>query len=394
MLVISLVSKLEQTGRRLGVLDIITISIARYVRLTPVYAFILFLEGTWLVRFLDGPLWRRGFETARIYCRRNWWANLLYINNYYATDEPCMPHTWYLAADFHMFIYGLVVCAVVLRYPKFRNYILYLLLLIWSMIAAIIVYVNEYEAVTILPPEPLRFFYWYWDMYHETYIPTHMNLINYTAAIMGSFYILHLQKKNFKTPKMFSLLWLLGMLAIPGSFMAGYFLYSNLFETPSAWMALVFPLGRIFFTALVVFLAVGFIFRASKPILRLLNIHFFGILGRLSYSAYLCHMFIDRAIGLGTRRSKNLGVFDMIASTLSTLVMSYVLGWMLCLMLESPFISLQKLLFESFNGKRKTGPPSSGHRETPANFVGIGTADGKKQIDAESAQDSTQQETL
>lgn len=64
-----------------------------------------------------------------------------------------MQHTWYLAADFHMFVYGLVVCAVVLRFPKYRTYILSFLLLVCTMVAAVVVYVNEYEAVTVLPPE-------------------------------------------------------------------------------------------------------------------------------------------------------------------------------------------------------------------------------------------------
>ncbi|XP_053674162.1 nose resistant to fluoxetine protein 6-like [Anopheles nili] len=354
MLVLSLVTKVEQTGRKIGFLEIIMISIARYVRLTPVYAFIMFLEATWLVRYLDGPLWRKGFETGRTYCRKNWWVNLLYINNYYATDEPCMQHTWYLAADFHLFVYGLVVCAIVLRCSKFRTYILSFLLLICTMVAAIIVYVKGYEAVTVLPPEPLRFFFWYWDMYQGTYLPTHMYLVNYTAAIMGSFYMLHLQRKNFRTPKMFSLLWLLAVLAIPGTFVAGYFIYNNLFETPSVWMSLVFPLGRLFYTALMIVLTVGFIFRASKPILRLLNIHLFGILGRLTYCAYLCHFFIARAVSFGTKRQSNLETFEMNTVSWSTLVMSYVLGWLLCLILESPFIALQKILFEGLYGNKKS----------------------------------------
>ncbi|XP_061502943.1 nose resistant to fluoxetine protein 6 [Anopheles gambiae] len=396
MLVLSLVTKLEQTGRKIGFLEIIMISIARYVRLTPVYAFIMFLEATWLVRYLDGPLWRKGFETGRTYCRKHWWVNLLYINNYYATDEPCMQHTWYLAADFHMFVYGLVVCAVVLRFPKYRTYILSFLLLVCTMVAAVVVYVNEYEAVTVLPPEPLRFFYWYWDMYHGTYLPTHMYLVNYTAAIMGSFYMLHLQSKNFKTPKMFSLLWLLGVLAIPGTFVAGYFIYSNLFDTPSVWMALVFPLGRIFYTALMFLLTIGFIFRASKPVLRLLNIHFFGILGRLTYCAYLCHFFITRATSFGTRRLANLGVFEMNTSSWSTLVMSYVFGWMLCLMLESPFIALQKILFESLHrNSRSNNTESNQHLQenvpTPSTFLG---ANGKSaKDDVESYTNSTAQQT-
>ncbi|XP_035910622.1 nose resistant to fluoxetine protein 6-like [Anopheles stephensi] len=401
MLVLSLVNKLEQTGRKIGFLEIIMISIARYIRLTPVYAFIMFLEATWLVRYLDGPLWRKGFETSRTYCRKHWWVNLLYINNYYATDEPCMQHTWYLAADFHMFVYGLVVCAVVLRFPKYRTYILSFLLLVCTMIAAIVVYVNEYEAVTVLPPEPLRFFFWYWDMYHGTYLPTHMYLINYTAAIMGSFYMLYLQRKNFKTPKMFSFLWLLGMLAMPGSFAAGYFIYSNLFETPSVWMALVFPLGRILYTALMFLLTVGFIFRASKPILRLLNIHLFGILGRLTYCAYLCHFFITRAVSFGTRRLANLGVFEMNASSWSTLLMSYVFGWLLCLMLESPFIALQKILFESLHGKRQPNAASNRQLQpdnlpAPATFLGsLNTLQGKLPVnEVESYTNSTEQQRL
>ncbi|XP_058065856.1 nose resistant to fluoxetine protein 6-like [Anopheles bellator] len=352
MLVLSLVSKLEETGKKLGIIEIIMISIARYIRLTPVYAFMMMLEATWLVRYLDGPLWRKGFETSRTYCRRHWWANLLYINNYYATDEPCMQQSWYLAADFHMFVYGLVVCAIVLRFPKLRTYILSFLLLVWSMAAAILVYINGYEAVTVLPPQPLRFFFWYWGMYHDTYLPTHMNLVNYTAAIMGAFYVLHLKKTNFKAPKMFALLWFLGVLAMPAYFISGYFIYSNIFETPAVWMALLYPLGRIFYTALMVLFTVGFFFRASKFVLRMLNVHFFGVLGRLTYCAYLCHLFITRAASFGTRRSVNIGVFEMNTSSWATLVMSYVLGWVLCLTLESPFLALQKLLFESLNKKR------------------------------------------
>uniref|UniRef100_A0A182LZ52 Acyltransferase 3 domain-containing protein n=1 Tax=Anopheles culicifacies TaxID=139723 RepID=A0A182LZ52_9DIPT len=384
MLVLTLVNKLEQTGRKLGLLEIIMISIARYVRLTPVYAFIMLLEATWLVRYLDGPLWRKGFETGRTYCRKHWWANMLYINNYYATDEPCMQHSWYLAADFHMFVYGLIVCAVVLRFPKYRMYILSFLLLVCTMVAAIVVYVNGYEAVTVLPPEPLRFFYWYWDMYHGTYLPTHMYLVNYTAAIMGSFCLLHMQRKNFKTPKMFTLLWLLGMLAMPGTFAAGYFIYTNMFETPSVWMALFFPLGRLLYTGIMFLLSIGFIFRTSKPILRLFNIHFFGILGRLTYCAYLCHFFITRATSFGTRRLANLGVFEMNTACWSTLVMSYVLAWFLCLTLESPFIALQKILFESLHGKPRSNTNSNQNLQetlpTPSSFIGANSLKGKSPI--------------
>uniref|UniRef100_A0A182Q2H6 Acyltransferase 3 domain-containing protein n=1 Tax=Anopheles farauti TaxID=69004 RepID=A0A182Q2H6_9DIPT len=337
-----------------------------------------------------------------IFMMINMGHNILYAQPRTAmVIEKCMQHTWYLAADFHMFVYGLFVCAVVLRYPKYRTYILSFLLLLWSMIAAIIVYENQYEPVTILPPEPLRFFFWYWDMYRETYLPTHMNLVNYTAAIMGSFCLLHLQRKNFQTPKMFSLVWLLGVLAVPGTFAVGYFVYTTLFETPAVWIALVFPLSRIFYTALMFLLSIGFTFRASKPVLRLLNIHLFGILGRLTYCAYLCHFFITRAASFGTRRLANLDVFEMNAICWSTLVMSYVIGWLLCLVLESPFIALQKILFESLRRKRRSDTASDehlqGNLQKATASIGLGTdaLTGKApKTDVESYASTTEQQRL
>ncbi|XP_052873648.1 nose resistant to fluoxetine protein 6-like [Anopheles cruzii] len=340
MVFLSLVPKLEKTDRKLGIVDIVMMSVERYIRLTPAYAFVLLLEATWVARYLGGPLWRKGFETSRTYCRRHWWANLLYINNYYATDEPCMQHTWYLAADFHMFVY-----------------------------AAALVYMNGYEAVTVLPPEPLRFFFWYWDMYHETYLPTHMNLVNYTTAIMGSFYILHLHKKKFHPTKMFSMLWILGFCAIPGSFIAGYLIYSNVFHKPSIWMAVYFPLGRIFYTLLLLLFIIGCTFRTIEPIARLLNIHIFGILGRLSYCAYLGHFFITRAFWFNSSRFTDLGIVEMTASCLSTLLMSYCFAAFLSLVLESPFLALRKIIFEGLHGKFKTSAIAKGRMQATTESV-------------------------
>uniref|UniRef100_A0A182IKA0 Acyltransferase 3 domain-containing protein n=1 Tax=Anopheles atroparvus TaxID=41427 RepID=A0A182IKA0_ANOAO len=142
--------------------------------------------------------------------------------------------------------------------------------------------------------------------------------------------------------------------AVPGWFMFGFFFYNNLFETPSAWLAVAFPLGRIFYTALIVLFIVGFIFPASKLCLRLANIHFFGVLGRLTYCAYLCHYFIVRATAFGVRRTLDLRLFEMTTVCCSTLAMSYLVGLLLCLTLELPCIALQKLLYDWVTGKRST----------------------------------------
>lgn len=59
----------------------------RYLRLTPVYMYVLLFDATYLVKMQVGPLWKRQAGLEKVYCRRNWWTNLLYINNHVNVEE-------------------------------------------------------------------------------------------------------------------------------------------------------------------------------------------------------------------------------------------------------------------------------------------------------------------
>lgn len=37
---------------------------------------------------------RDGFEVDK--CKSNWWSNILYINNFYDTNNMCFGISWYL----------------------------------------------------------------------------------------------------------------------------------------------------------------------------------------------------------------------------------------------------------------------------------------------------------
>lgn len=61
-------------------------NIFRYIRLTVPYAFVLLLSGVYFEN-ASGPLWRHIYEREQLACRKNWWTNLLFINNVVRTDE-------------------------------------------------------------------------------------------------------------------------------------------------------------------------------------------------------------------------------------------------------------------------------------------------------------------
>lgn len=58
-----------------------------FSRMAPTYAIILAFYCTLLIKMGSGPLWQEIVGTEQEKCRRIWWANLLFINNYVDTDN-------------------------------------------------------------------------------------------------------------------------------------------------------------------------------------------------------------------------------------------------------------------------------------------------------------------
>lgn len=93
----------------------------RYLRLTPIYAFVLFFYMNVFPYMGTGPFYHavQGTEFRNVECKY-WWTNLIYINNLYPYGEEgglrgCAGWTWYLANDFQYYIM-LVPCVWIFIY--------------------------------------------------------------------------------------------------------------------------------------------------------------------------------------------------------------------------------------------------------------------------------------
>lgn len=59
-----------------------------FFRLTPCYAILIGISATLVTYTGNGPQWwLGGIDVGEEYCKKNWWTNLLYINNLVNTDE-------------------------------------------------------------------------------------------------------------------------------------------------------------------------------------------------------------------------------------------------------------------------------------------------------------------
>lgn len=87
--------------------------ILRYIRLAPLLILTILVHSTWLYRFGSGPLWDKVNFAERQFCRENWWINMLFLDNYINVQMKCLIHSWYLAADFWLSIFGTIFMIII-----------------------------------------------------------------------------------------------------------------------------------------------------------------------------------------------------------------------------------------------------------------------------------------
>lgn len=77
-------------GRKFTFSDLYDDLKKRYWRLTPLYAFMILMEATWIRHMYSGPMWQNYWMEDHGNCRQNWWLNLLYLHNVIDPKYQCI----------------------------------------------------------------------------------------------------------------------------------------------------------------------------------------------------------------------------------------------------------------------------------------------------------------
>ncbi|KAH9260768.1 hypothetical protein BASA81_001235 [Batrachochytrium salamandrivorans] len=90
--------------------------LARYVRLVPVYVFVMHFYVKVMPYWGSGPYWHANTSRqAQEHACKDFWANLLFLNNVVPWGHginSCMGWTWYLAVDFQLGLLVPLLCAL------------------------------------------------------------------------------------------------------------------------------------------------------------------------------------------------------------------------------------------------------------------------------------------
>ncbi|XP_037044343.1 nose resistant to fluoxetine protein 6-like [Bradysia coprophila] len=316
----------------------------RYLRLTPVYLFIILFHSTWLVWLQNGPLWPHITETERTYCRNNWWANLLYINNIFTLSEPCLQHGWYLAADFQMFVVGVVMQLLFWKYPRCKKFVLSAAILISAVIPGVITYVNRYDGAFMIRPEADRYSHYYDDMYRNVYVPSYMNFGSFVCGMIGGM-VYNKFKDDYKKFSRKTTLVILWYSMIPFAILlllSAFIFYENNFVKPAIWIALYAAVIRNLWGFLLASFITGVAFGLGWIIKDTMSHPIFRFLGRLTFCAYLIHPAIIRLCIGNIRQPTYASDMTIAVQVFSVFVLSYGAALLLCLGIELPSSALQR----------------------------------------------------
>lgn len=58
-------------------------------------------------------------ENVEENCRAYWWRNVLFIQNFFPLSEMCLSWSWYVAADFQLYMLGLFLLLISTRWEVF-----------------------------------------------------------------------------------------------------------------------------------------------------------------------------------------------------------------------------------------------------------------------------------
>uniref|UniRef100_A0A1I8MG92 Acyltransferase 3 domain-containing protein n=1 Tax=Musca domestica TaxID=7370 RepID=A0A1I8MG92_MUSDO len=338
------------------------IVLSRLMRFLPSVGMLVWVNVTVLKNWGNGPFWRHLTEPGRIFGREGWWKNLFMLNNF-SMKDTVSAHTWYLAADFQLFVLYTLVLILISKYPQFKKSVYGILAVLAILIPTMVCYLMKLDASFVVRPEVYRYgFMKDADTFYYLYTPFYNSLGGYLVGMLcGEFYLLYsqnaeLREKCQRILKYEIFAWLLVPLTMAGISYVGSI--TN-FMQPSIWTALFAGLNRNIWNIIVCGIPVVVMAcKRGKIIYDFCRLPMFRIFARLSFQMYLFDVLILQLTNGHQRRPHHLSDLYFNGQALISISLLIIVAFFACLLIEYPFAQLFNALQI---GRKRTGkeqPPN------------------------------------
>ena len=337
---------LREMERKNGRFPVITYYLHRYLRLTMVYAFLLFFWWTLTVHLGNGPTWNKvaGVDSnLQNNCEKYWWTNFLYINNLYpwGLKDECMGWTWYLSNDMQFYILApLIIIPLYFSFPV--GLLISGVLIIVTIVAnGAIAGVKEFQANMI------QFESGGED--NDIYIKPYTRAGPYIVGLVLGYVLFKKVRINIH----WLADWLIYRVVL---IVAGGCLFSSLYGLYSSWgrggLNLAENVSYFMFSRFVwAFGLALLVFTCHNGYGRVINaflsMGFWVPLSRLTYTAYLIHPIILTAVFSTLREPFTYSDYIMTVYGIAMVVLSFGAAGVVAVFVEFPLSNLEMAIFKA-----------------------------------------------
>lgn len=352
---------LREMDRRKGIFrfPVLTYYIHRYLRLTMVYAFLLFFWWFLTVHFGNGSGWMNGLgeeSTAYTNCEKYWWTNLLYINNFYPwkLENECMGWTWYLANDMQFYVLAPLVLIPLYYFFPVGLAISGLMLIGTMATTGAIAGVKKFSANVLLEANQ--------DESNDIYIKPYSRAAPYIVGLILGFLLFKKIRINFHWFLDFVIHIWMWIVAAGCCFSVVYGLYDSfnghhlsMAENVSYYMfsRLAWGVGL----ALIVFVCHN---GYGWVINDFLSMKIWIPLSRLTYTAYLIHPIVLTIIFGTLREPFTYSNYIMAVYAVAMVVLSFGAAGVVAVFVEFPLSNLEMAVFKAIGLKLRESTRHAG----------------------------------
>ncbi|XP_792732.4 nose resistant to fluoxetine protein 6 [Strongylocentrotus purpuratus] len=326
----------------------------RWWRLTPALMANIGIFALLKPHFAQGVLTDGFHEQVRTKCAETWWAYMLYVNNLFPwpndLGETCFGHAWYLANDMQFYIISPLILIILYKNVKAGMALIGSIMVVsLGSLAGL----NWYYGINLDP--------WYQQpAYNDrladypdqdvTYAKPYTRIPTYLVGMVMGYIIFKLREKKVKLRKIYVLVgW---VCALGTLFAVVYGAYGCLNRYIEQWESIIYlTFGRLAWGIGVAWIIFACLNGYGGPIGLLLDWSFWIPMTRLTYCAYLLHPTWIFSVVTFNKTPYHMDILSLSYFYVGNLVFSYVLALVMSLVLESPFMGLEKVMFGKFKTK-------------------------------------------
>lgn len=321
----------------------------RYWRLTPIYAFCIMIFTTLYTLTLSGPFSLLALNPAGPFytpwqeCRKYWWSNLLYINNFYpnyGAEMNCLGWAWYLANDMQFYVF-LSPLVIILLHKRKKVGVAFCMFLILSCIGtrAFLAHyygMNQNEEVSKHKDDP-------WSQTNPLYTKPYSRWSVYIVGMLTG-YLLQATRCRIKFNFFLTLTgWALSVSIALSVIYGLYHCHKTGTDMTEMGSILYLSCARTAWSLSLAWLVLACATRKGGWVNTILSWKLWAPIGRLTYAAYLVHPMVLVAFYLTMVEPLPFTDLNFIYLFIANVVLSYGIAYIVSMAVEAPMLQLEKL---------------------------------------------------